>query len=52
MIPLHDGHTRLDGSTWYEMKLYPAGYWSMFGDQLKSRIHGRVLEHIRRVAEE
>lgn len=52
LIPLPNGHTRLEGSTWYEMKLYPEGYWSLFGDPLISKIHGRVLEHIKQVSEE
>ncbi len=51
LIPLPNGHTRLEGSTWYEMRLYPEGYWSVFGDQLISTIHGRVLQHIKEQAE-
>jgi len=52
LVTLPDGHTRLEGSTWYEMKLYPEGYWSLFGDRLISKIHGRVLQHIKQTAEE
>ncbi len=51
LIPLPNGHTRLEGSTWYEMRLYPEGYWSVFGDKLISKIHGRVLQHIKEQAE-
>lgn len=51
LIPLSNGQTRLEGSTWYEMKLYPEGYWSLFGDKLISRIHSQVLHHIKGVAE-
>ena len=51
LIPLPDGRTRLEGSTWYELRLYPAAYWVLFGDALVGRIHARVLEHVRRVAE-
>jgi uncharacterized membrane protein YhaH (DUF805 family) len=48
---LPDGRTRLEGSTWYEMRLYPGPYWAIFGDALIARIHARVLGHIRAVAE-
>jgi hypothetical protein len=51
LVALPDGRTRLEGSTWYEMRLEPAAYWSLFGDALISRIHHRVLEHVRRVTE-
>ncbi|MEP6765524.1 MAG: DUF805 domain-containing protein [Gemmatimonadaceae bacterium] len=51
LVSLANGMTRLEGSTWYEMKLYPEGYWSVFGDKLISKIHARVLEHIKREAE-
>jgi len=50
-VALPGGRTRLEGSTWYEMRLYPEGYWSLFGDALIRRIHHRVLAHIKRVAE-
>lgn len=51
LIPLANGHTRLEGSTWYEMRLYPEGYWAVFGDKLISKIHGQVLRHIKEQAE-
>jgi hypothetical protein len=51
LIALAGGRTRLEGSTWYEMRLYPEAYWVLFGDVLISRIHRRVLEHIRVTAE-
>ena len=47
LVALPNGRTRLEGSTWYVMKLQPAAYWSLFGDAFIHRIHGRVLEHIR-----
>lgn len=46
LIDLGD-HTRLEGSTWYEQKLRPEGYWVIFSDFIISRIHTRVLEHIK-----
>lgn len=47
LIPLPDGRTRLEGSTWYEQRLRPEGYWVIFSDYLIGRIHRQVLEHIR-----
>jgi len=46
LIELPGGRTRLEGSTWYEMKLYPEAYWVLFGDALIGRIHRRVLNQI------
>jgi uncharacterized membrane protein YhaH (DUF805 family) len=51
LVPLGDGRTRLEGSTWYEQRLRPEGYWVLFSDYLIGRIHRRVLEHIRAEAE-
>ena len=51
LIALPGGRTRLEGSTWYEMRLQPAAYWVLFGDAIISRIHGRVLRHIRATVE-
>jgi uncharacterized membrane protein YhaH (DUF805 family) len=50
LIPLPGGRTRLEGSTWYTLRIFPEGYWSVFGDLLIERIHHRVLAHIRRIA--
>lgn len=46
LVPLPDGRTRLEGSTWYELNMAPAGYWRMFSDYIIHRIHLRVLAHI------
>lgn len=51
LIALPNGHTRLEGSTWYEMKLQPAAYWVLYGDGIVHRIHMRVLAHIRATTE-
>jgi uncharacterized membrane protein YhaH (DUF805 family) len=51
LVPLPDGRTRLEGSTWYEQRLRPEGYWVLYSDYLIGRIHHRVLEHIRVEAE-
>ena len=52
LVALPGGRTRLEGSTWYEMRLDPAAYWVLFGDGIIHRIHGRVLEHIKAVTEQ
>ena len=51
LIPLAGGRTRLEGRSWYEMKLAPEAYWIVFADALIGRIHNRVLMHIERLAE-
>jgi uncharacterized membrane protein YhaH (DUF805 family) len=51
LVALPNGHTRLEGSTWYEMKLQPAAYWVLYGDVIVHRIHMQVLEHIRSTTE-
>lgn len=43
--------TRLEGTTWYELRLGPAPYWRLWSDALVHRIHTRVLEHVRNLAE-
>jgi uncharacterized membrane protein YhaH (DUF805 family) len=51
LIPLANGHTRLEGSTWYEMKLQPAAYWVLYGDAIIHRIHMQVLQQIKDTSE-
>ena len=51
LVALPGNRTRLEGSTWYEMKIFPEGYWVIFADLVVGRIHDRVLTHIRSVAE-
>jgi hypothetical protein len=51
LIPLPGGRTRLEGSTWYQLRIEPQGYWALFSDYLIRRIHQRVLAHIQHEAE-
>ena len=51
MIPLPGGRTRLEGTTWYENRMYPVAYWRMWSDTVIHRIHLNVLGHIKRLAE-
>ncbi len=51
LIALEDGRTRLEGSTYYELEMFPAPYWAFYSDHLIASIHGRVLRHIKRLSE-
>ena len=50
LIELPGGRTRLEGSTWYELRMGPELYWSFYADAIVERIHTRVLEHIREIS--
>ena len=50
LIRLTGNRTRLEGSTWYELGIYPEAYWVLFADLIVGRIHRRVLEGIARGA--
>ena len=47
---LPNGHTLLEGTTWYQHGLWPAQYWRVWSDAIIHRIHLRVLNHIRDLA--
>ena len=51
LVRLTGNRTRLEGSTWYELRIYPDAYWSVFADAIVHRIHARVLGHIRALVE-
>ena len=48
---LANGHTLLEGTTWYRHGLWPAHYWRWWSDAIIHRIHWRVLNHVRMLAE-
>ena len=48
---LPDNRTLLEGSTWYEFKMYPQGYWTLWSDTSIHLIHNRVLNHIKFLSE-
>ena len=52
LLPLAGGGTRLEGRTWYEMRVFPAAYWSLWSDAVIHRIHDRVLRQIQADAAE
>ena len=43
--------TRLEGTTWYRVKMAPDVYWGMYADYAIHVIHRRVLAHIRKLSE-
>lgn len=47
LVQLADGHTRLEGSTWYSNRMWPQAYWNFWSDYIIHQIHMRVLLHIR-----
>jgi hypothetical protein len=52
LIRLANGQTLLEGTTWYQHGLWPAEYWRWWSDAIIHRIHLRVLNHVRMLAEE
>lgn len=51
LIALAGGRTRLEGSTWYQLQVGPAPYWTLFANAIVSRIHQRVLRQVKVVSE-
>jgi Polyketide cyclase / dehydrase and lipid transport len=49
---LANHHTLLEGTSWYQHGLWPAEYWRWWSDAIIHRIHKRVLNHIRTLAEQ
>src|SRR5262249_15195600 len=51
LVGLANGGTRLEGTTTYTNKMWPGLYWRMWTDAIIHRIHGRVFEHVKALAE-
>lgn len=51
LIALPDNRTRLYGSTWYELSMFPEVYWRVWTEKLLHQIHQRVLEHVKKNSE-
>ncbi len=45
--PLPGGQVELTGTTWYQLKMAPAAYWTLWSDDMIHTIHLRVLRHIK-----
>jgi hypothetical protein len=52
LIRLGNGHTLLEGTTWYVNKIKPDFYWAIWSDYIVHKIHQRVLAHIKAIAEQ
>jgi Polyketide cyclase / dehydrase and lipid transport len=51
LTPLPNGHTLLEGTTWYQHGLWPETYWAIWSQAIIHRIHMRVLVHIKDLSE-
>jgi hypothetical protein len=51
LTSLPGNRTLLEGTTWYQHGLWPSQYWRWWSDAIIHRIHSRVLNHIRTLAE-
>ena len=51
LTALPNGHTLLEGTTWYVNRIKPNIYWTTWSDYIVHKIHQRVLEHIKTQAE-
>ena len=51
LTALSGGRTRLEGRTWYEVRMAPQAYWTIYADGIVRSIHERVLRHIKTLAE-
>jgi uncharacterized membrane protein YhaH (DUF805 family) len=51
LIALEGGRTRLEGTTWYQHHMWPAGYWRLWSDSILHTIHRRVLNHVKHLSE-
>ena len=51
LTALPNGHTLLEGTTWYQHGLWPEMYWTVWSNAIIHRIHMRVLNHIKNLSE-
>ena len=51
LTQLPGNRTLLEGTTWYQHGLWPSHYWSWWSAAIIHRIHLRVMNHIRALAE-
>jgi hypothetical protein len=52
LAALPGGRTLVTGTTWYRHSLWPAAYWRWWSDAIVHRIHLRVLNHVKALAEQ
>jgi uncharacterized membrane protein YhaH (DUF805 family) len=46
-----DGTTRLEGTTWFSVTIWPQWYWTAWVDAIIHAIHLRALDHIKGLSE-
>lgn len=51
LTEIEPGITHLEGTTWYENKIWPRWYWSLYSEFILKRIHTRVLRFIKQRSE-
>ena len=51
LTELPNGNTLLEGTTWYYHNIRPTFYWQLWSDHIIHKIHKRVLNHIKKNAE-
>lgn len=51
LLPQADGRVLLRGTTWYSNNMFPSLYWKWWSDWIIHKIHLRVLNHIKELAE-
>jgi hypothetical protein len=51
LTALANGHTLVEGTSWYQHHLEPGQYWRWWSDAIIHRIHRRVLTHIKTLSE-
>jgi uncharacterized membrane protein YhaH (DUF805 family) len=52
LVPLPGGRTRIEATTWYRNRIWPAAYWQVWSDAIIHRIHVRVLNHVKKASEQ
>jgi hypothetical protein len=52
LAPLPGGRTRIEATTWYRNRIWPAAYWRVWSDAIIHRIHVRVLNHVKKASEQ
>ena len=51
LTALEAGRTRLDATSVYANRMRPRAYWGLWSDAIVHRVHARVFEQIKRLAE-
>jgi hypothetical protein len=51
LVPLPGGGTRLLGTSVYRNRMWPSQYWRLWSDAIVTRVHRRVFQNIKQLAE-